>query len=80
MYKVLSSWQGLQIQKLHGVGRIHHRHVPLKFFALHGIGLMYQHEILQESRDCYLLLEDHQLYLIRFKAGYIKEGLSYKIT
>ena len=30
---------------------------------------MYQDETLQETCDCQVLLEDHRLFLITFKAG-----------
>ena len=39
-----------------------------------------QNEILQATCHCYLLLEDHQLFLITFKVGCINEGISGKIT
>ena len=41
---------------------------------------MYQNEILQETCVCQLLSEDHQLFLITFKAGCINQGISGKIT
>ena len=33
---------------------------------------MYQNEILQATCDCYLLLENNQLFLIAFKASFMK--------
>ena len=41
---------------------------------------MYQNEILQETCDCQVLSEDHQLFLITFKAGCKSQGISGKIT
>ena len=40
---------------------------------------MCQNEILQETCNCYLLLEYHQLLLIMFKADCIDLGISRKI-
>ena len=44
--------------------------------------LIYQNENLQVTCDCYLPLEDHQLFLIIFKAGCncINHGISGKLT
>ena len=39
---------------------------------------MYKNEILQTTCDCYLLLEDQQLFSTTFKAGWINEGISGK--
>ena len=41
---------------------------------------MYQNEILLATCDCYLLMEDHQLFLITIKAGCINLGIAGKIT
>ena len=41
---------------------------------------MYQNEMLQATCDCHLLLEDHQSFLIAFKASYVTEGIPGKIT
>ena len=41
---------------------------------------MYQNEMLQATCDCYLPLEDHQLYLITFKANYVTKGILGKGT
>ena len=41
---------------------------------------MYQNELLQETRDYYLPLEDHQLFPITLKAGCINKVISGKIA
>ena len=41
---------------------------------------MYQNETLQATCECHLLLEDHQSFLITFKAGCVIAGTSGKIT
>ena len=41
---------------------------------------MYQNEILRETCDRQVLLEDHQLFLITFKASCKTQGIFGKIT
>ena len=42
--------------------------------------IMHQNEVLRATCDCYLLPEDHQLFLITFKTDSINEAIFGKIT